>query len=179
VDDRLPDAASNDDSQAILTEMRALRGLGYQLSVAAARDLAPDAASVAALAADGIICWRTPHYGSVEEVLRHQAGCFDVVYLRRAAMASRYLALVRDHCPRAHILCGAANLDRPCSTRQAQIEARPEVPIQRWRLGQAVPGAKVHRMPWARAPLHGMDDPDPHEPGSASLAPPGHQAAFA
>ncbi len=111
VDERLPDPARNGGSQAILSHMQALRELGYQVSFIAAHELSPDAAVVAALEAEQVLCWRTPHYASVEEVLRRQANCFDLIYLHRAAMAAAYLALARQHCPRARILCSVADLD--------------------------------------------------------------------
>ncbi len=57
-------------------------------------------------AADRFDAW--PHYGSVEDVLRRQAGCFDAVYLHRPATVAKYHGLARHHCPGARILSGAA-----------------------------------------------------------------------
>jgi glycosyltransferase involved in cell wall biosynthesis len=176
VDDRLPDATRDGGSQAILSHMRALRDLGYQVSFIAAHELLPGQEAVAALEAEQITCWRTPHYASVEEVLRRQADCFDVIYLHRAAMASAYLALARQYCPRARILYSVADLHHLRLGRQARVEARPELLAQSrqlrriecaaawsanavlthsaqeadW-LRRAVLGAKVHLVPFAQS----------------------------
>jgi hypothetical protein len=130
VDDRLPDATRDGGSQAILSHMRALRDLGYQVSFIAAHELLPGQEAVAALEAEQITCWRTPHYASVEEVLRRQADCFDVIYLHRAAMASAHVALARQYCPRARILTSVADLHHLRLGRQARVEARPELVAQ-------------------------------------------------
>jgi hypothetical protein len=178
VDERLPDPARDGGSQAILSHMRALRGLGYRVSFVAAHELMPDpataASALAALEAEAVQCWRLPAYASVEEVLRRQAGCFDVIYLHRVPIAAAYLALARLHCPQARILYSVADLHHLRLARQARIEARPELLAQSRRLRQtetaaawsadavlthsaheadwlrrAVPGAKVHLVPWA------------------------------
>ena len=176
VDDRLPDPARDGGSQAILSHMRALRALGYEVSIVAAHEPLPGSARVAALAAEDIVCWRTPQYATVEEVLRRQADCFDVIYLHRAAMASAYLALARQHCPRARILYSVADLHHLRLSRQARVESRPELLAQSRRFRQiecnaawsahavlthstqeadwlrrAVLGAKVHHVPFAQA----------------------------
>jgi hypothetical protein len=176
IDERLPDAARDGGSQAVLSHARALHALGYQVSFVAAHDLTPDAASVASLAAEDFACWRAPRYASVEEVLRRQAGCFDVVYLHRVSVASAYLALVRQHCPQARILYSVADLHHVRLARQARIETRPELLTHSRRLRNAecaaaqsahavlthstqeaewlcrsVPGANVHLVPWAQA----------------------------
>jgi autotransporter-associated beta strand protein len=177
IDERLPDATRDGGSQAILSHASALRALGYQVSIVAAAELMPDPATVAALAAEDITCWRAPHYASVEEVLRRQAGCFDVIYLHRVSMAAAYLALARQHCPQARILYCVADLHHLRLARQARIEARPELLAQSRRLRdaeclaarsahavlthstqeadwlrQAAPAAKVHLVPWAQPP---------------------------
>ena len=46
---------------------------------------------LAALAAAGVTCCAAPFYAGVEDVLRRQADCFDVVYLHRVGIATRYL----------------------------------------------------------------------------------------
>jgi hypothetical protein len=76
-------------SQAVLSHMRALRRLGYAVSFAAAEEM------TAEFTHDGITPCAAPFYSSVEDVLRRQAGCFDVLYLHRAEIAASYLALAR------------------------------------------------------------------------------------
>ena len=132
------------------------------------------AAGNAALEELGIAVCRAPFYASVEEVLRRQAGCFDVVYLHRASIAGRYLALARQYAPRARILYSVADLHHLRMARQAEVESEPELLAmsQRMRrnelmaalsadavlthsvseaalLRQAAPQAQVHHAPWA------------------------------
>ena len=173
VDERVPVAGRDAGSQAILSHMRALRRLGYGVSFVAARELAADEAAVAALEAEGVACCRAPFYTSVEEVLRRQGKDCDLVYLHRVDVATRYLALARQHMPRARILYGVADLHHLRLERQASVEGRPDLLAESRRkrfeefvaahsadavithsadeamiLRQAVPGAAVSCVPW-------------------------------
>jgi glycosyltransferase involved in cell wall biosynthesis len=126
IDGRVPITGRDAGSQAILSHMRALRQLGCTVSFVAAEDWAPDEVS-AALDEAGFLYCGPPVYGPVEDVLRRQAGCFDVVYLHRASVATRYLALARHYMPRARILYSIADLHYLRLERQAAIEERPEL----------------------------------------------------
>ena len=173
IDERLPVAGRDAGSQAILSHMRALQHLGYAVSFVAADEMAPDAAAVATLAAAGVTCCTAPFYAAVEDVLRRQADCFDVVYLHRAAIATRYLGLARRYMPRARILYSVADLHHVRLERQAAVEARPELlaasrrvrleeSVAAWSanavithsadeaeiLRRLVPEASVYRVPW-------------------------------
>ena len=125
-----------------------------------------------------IVCCGAPLYASVEEVLRRQADCFDLVYLHRVAIASRYIALARQYMPRARILYSVADLHHVRLERQAAIEQRPELLVASRRkrleecmaawsadavlthsaeevevLRRAVPDVAVYRVPW-HVPVH-------------------------
>lgn len=126
IDGRVPVARRDAGSQVILSHMRALRHLGYAVSFVAADAWEPVDAS-GALATAGITHCAAPLYASVEDVLRRQAGCFDVVYLHREPIADRYLALARHHMPRARIIYSVADLHHLRLERQAAIEERPEL----------------------------------------------------
>jgi glycosyltransferase involved in cell wall biosynthesis len=177
VDDVFPDAARDAGSRAILSHIRALRSLGYAVSFVAADDFGRGGAPVAALEAEGVVCCRAPVYGSVEDVMRRQARCFDAIYLHRVSNASRYLALARRYFPRARILYSVADLHHVRVARQASAEGRPELVAESQRLRmaecmaawsadavlthsewegaalrQAVPSANVHVTPWEVAP---------------------------
>jgi autotransporter passenger strand-loop-strand repeat protein len=174
IDERLPLTGRDAGSQAILSHAAALRGMGYQVSMVAAEDMVGNASAVAELAASGITCHGAPFYASVEEVLRRQAQCFDVVYLHRADIAARYLGLARRHNPEARIVYGVADLHHVRLERQAAIEGLPELlaDARAMRLAEctaawsadavlthstaeaallraAVPQANVHHVPWA------------------------------
>jgi glycosyltransferase involved in cell wall biosynthesis len=173
LDERAPVAGRDAGSQALLSHMRALRRLGYAVSFVATEEMTPDPAAVTALTASGVTCCVAPYYVSAEEVLRRQANCFDVVYLHRAGVATRYLALARRTMPRARILYSVADLHHIRLERQALVEARPELHAasRRQRLEEctaawsadavlthsvaeaewlrhAVPEASVYRVPW-------------------------------
>ena len=125
IDDLFPVAARDAGSQAILSHMEALQSLGYAVSFVASTQWMAQA--VDTLEQLGIACYRTPYYTCVEEVLRRQALCFDVIYLHRISNASNYLALARQYCPKARILYSVADLHHLRFARQAEVEARPEL----------------------------------------------------
>jgi glycosyltransferase involved in cell wall biosynthesis len=127
IDDRVPKADRDAGSSAILSHMRSLRRLGYELTFVPALEFEPVETDVSALDEIGARCCRSPYYGSVEEILRRQAGEFDVIYLHRVSNASKYGALVRQHFPRARFIYSVADLHHLRLARQAAVEDRPEL----------------------------------------------------
>ncbi len=126
IDTYLPITSRDAGSQAILSHMRAMRDIGYSVSFVAADEWQrTDAAAV--LEAAGVTCYGAPFYASVEDLLRRQAGCFDVVYLHRASIATRYLALARHYMPQSRIVYAVADLHHVRMERQAAVEERPEL----------------------------------------------------
>ena len=173
IDERVPAAERDAGSNAILSHMRALSSLGYDMSFVAAAGMTPDEAANAALGARGIHCCHLPYYASVEEVLLRQTDCFDLIYLHRAPNASKYLALARHYHRRARIVYSVADLHFLRLARQAKIEARPELAtlsarlrqvellaaasanvvithsdVEAQLLRQSVRGCNVHVVPW-------------------------------
>jgi glycosyltransferase involved in cell wall biosynthesis len=130
VDERLPAANRDAGSLALLSHMRALQALGYEVSFVAAEELSPHAEASAALECQGIHCCQLPYYASVEEVLRRQRDCFEVIYLHRASNAAKYLALARQYGGRARILYSVADLHHLRLARQAKVEKRAELLAQ-------------------------------------------------
>jgi glycosyltransferase involved in cell wall biosynthesis len=174
IDDEAPDPARDAGSQAILSHIGSLQRLGYRVSFVGAHDVNDPSVETTALTAAGIDCWRAPFYVSVEEVLRRQAHCFDLIYLHRISNASKYMALGRHYHPRARILYGVASLSHLRLAAQAKIEERPELLAESRRarlaectaawsadaviahsseeaawLRQAVPEAHVYQAPWS------------------------------
>ena len=127
IDERLPRSDRDAGSIAIISHIQSLQRLGYEVAFAAAADFAVANANESALAALGVTCCRAPYYGSVEEVLRRQAGEFDVVYLHRVASAIRYGELARHYNPRARRIYSVADLHHLRVARQAEAEQRPEL----------------------------------------------------
>jgi hypothetical protein len=153
--------------------MRALQRLGYEVSFVAADEIKPPDGAAAALTQAGITCCGAPFYGSVEDVLRRQYDCFDVIYLYRVGIAARYLALARKYAPQARIVYSVTDLHHVRLERQAVTEHRPELMIESRRmlvaeclaawsadavvthstveaelLRRTVPQASVHHVPW-------------------------------
>lgn len=174
IDEKLPMAGRDAGSQAILSHAQALQALGYAVSFVAADDLSPPPSACIGFEERGLTVWHAPHYTSVEDVLRRQAGAFDVVYLHRIGSANRYLALARHYQPGATVLYSVADLHHLRLNGQAAIEKRPElqalsrtVRLQEctaaWQadvvlthsldeaewLNKAVPQARVACVPWA------------------------------
>ncbi|MGB7102410.1 MAG: glycosyltransferase, partial [Xanthobacteraceae bacterium] len=133
--------------------------------------------STAALDAIGVTICQAPYYGSIEEVLRRQAGEFDLVYLHRVSNAAKYGELVRYHNPKARQIFSVADLHHLRYARQASAEGRPELVAlsQRTRfveyvaavsadavithslreaedLAKHVPAAKIHTVTWSTTP---------------------------
>lgn len=171
VDERVPVAGRDAGSMAVLSHMRAFTALGYAVSLSAADEMAADGPLPDA---PEIRVYGAPFYAGVEDVLRRQTGCFDVVYLHRASVAQRYATLVRTHQPRARLVYAVADLHHVRLARQADVEGRPELlgAARRMRLAEcmaaltadcvvthseneaallrtAVAGVAVHRVPWA------------------------------
>lgn len=174
VDDLVPIPHNDAGSEAILSHMRALQNLGYEVTFVASDALSPTDSASNALEALGIRCCRLPFYASVEEILRRQSDCFDVVYLHRCANAAKYLALARHYAGRARILYSVADLHFLRLMRQAAVEHRPELTsyarsvrqaelvaaslasavithssAEAEILRQAISGINVHVVPWA------------------------------
>jgi glycosyltransferase involved in cell wall biosynthesis len=127
VDDLVPDAHRDAGSVAILSHIRALRALGYEVTFVASQDMHNSGALAALAAAEGIAACGIPHYSCVEDVLSRQAGTFELVYLHRCSNADRYLTVARDYCPKARLVYGVADLHHLRLARQAQVERRSDL----------------------------------------------------
>ncbi|MCB8877036.1 glycosyltransferase [Acidisoma silvae] len=174
IDETMPVLSRDAGSNAVLSHMRSLQRLGFEVNFVAA-DMAPDATGV--LQDAGVIGCHSPWHGSVEEVLRREHGSFDFVYLHRAQIAASYLGLIRRHQPRARLVYSVADLHCLRLARQARVEDRPELMdlARRFQLvelraaaaadavithstheaallRQQVAGANIHVVPWAVAP---------------------------
>jgi glycosyltransferase involved in cell wall biosynthesis len=174
IDDTMPQSDRDAGSCAIISHMQSLRRLGYDVAFAPA-DMRGGPA-VAALQDSGVVCYCAPWTGSVEEVLRREAGGFALVYIHRGGNA-RYQPLIRHYQPRARIVYSVADLHHLRLERQADIEQRPELRefSQRVRAAElaaaqfvdavithstfeaallqgALPSARVHVVPWSVPP---------------------------
>lgn len=125
VDATMPAPNRDAGSHAILSHMQSLQRLGFQVTIAAA-DMSvsqhPDTFSALGIGVAG-----SPWFASVEEVLRRQAGEWDLIYLHRVDTASRYVPLAKHYAPRARLIFSVADLHSLRLFRQAGVEDRPEL----------------------------------------------------
>jgi glycosyltransferase involved in cell wall biosynthesis len=174
IDDRLPALDRDAGSNAIVSHIRSLQRLGYDVSLVPTSDLSPDDKTCAALRSAQVSVCALPFYGSTEEVLWRQAGEFDLVYLHRISNAAKYGELVRQHFPKARKIYSVADLHHIRLSRQAAVESRSELLKVAERvkfseflaaatadvvithsdyeaevLRKNLPKANVHRVPWA------------------------------
>ena len=180
IDELVPVPGRDAGSNAILSHIQSLQRLGYQVTFAAA-NMGQDAGDH--FGGIGVELCQSPWYASVEEVLRRQAGTFDIVYLHRGHIAVSYLALVRRAMARARVIYSVADLHHLRLERQAAAEHRPELLAlaQRMRsyemfaawssdavvthssheaalLRRGLAPGRVHVLPWA-VPLHPTEMP--------------------
>jgi glycosyltransferase involved in cell wall biosynthesis len=171
IDEHSPVLSRDAGSNAVLSHMRSLQRLGFEVNFVAT-DMGRDTTGV--LDDAGIIGCHSPWHGSVEEVLRRESYGFDLVYLHRAAVAASYLGLVRRYQPRARLIYSVADLHHLRFARQSRAEERPEMMAlaQRFRLvelraaaaadavithstheasllRQQIAGVQVHVIPWS------------------------------
>jgi glycosyltransferase involved in cell wall biosynthesis len=110
---------------------------------------------------------------SVEEVLRRNAGAYQLIYLHRLSNALAYGGLAGAWCPSAHVVYSVADLHHVRMARQAGLQERPKLlaraqstkraellamrmadavithsPAEAAYLAGEVPGARVHVVPW-------------------------------
>jgi len=127
IDERIPKSDRDAGSKAILSHIRCLQLLGYEVTFAAALEMRDKTADLSALTGMGVICCQTPYYISVEDVLASQPDAFDVVYLHRVHNAVKYTELARAYSRKAKLVYSVADLYHIRFERQAQSQDRPEL----------------------------------------------------
>lgn len=203
IDDLVPDLMRDAGSQAVISHALSLQRLGFAVTFAPAN--MDGGESVPELEALGIACCCAPWCSSIEEVLRREAGSFDLIYLHRGSNV-RYLPLLRHHQPRARVIYSVADLHHLRLARQAEVEQRPELRDASARvrtvelsaarfvdsvithssfeaalLQRDLPGLKVHVIPWSM-PLQPTEVPWAGRTGCAFIGsynhPPNLDAAW-
>jgi GT2 family glycosyltransferase len=173
VDELVPTPDRDAGSNAAFDHMCLLQKLGYAVSFVPSADMRHRGRYTDALRRRGIACLHAPHVNSVEEALRCLPVAPDLVYLHRGAVAARYIGLVRDLFPAAHILYSVADLHFLRLAREAEATADPSREAEAARSAAAelgavraadavivhshaeatllvarVPEARVHVVPW-------------------------------
>ena len=110
VDATTPTPNEDAGSNAAMTHMRALQALGAKVTFVPSDNMTHLGKISSELQDLGIEFLHHPWFWSVEEVLRKRANDFDVIYLHRFDVASRYLTTCRAFAPRARILYNVADI---------------------------------------------------------------------
>jgi autotransporter passenger strand-loop-strand repeat protein len=172
IDDRLPDATRDAGSNAILGHMRALIALGYAVEFVPAKETISEAAPHVP-GFDAVRWHAAPAITSVEDVLRRNAGAYELIYLHRLSNALAYAGLSRQWCPRAHVLYSVADLHHLRLERQGRVLGETKLlararalkqaeflamrtadavithsPAEAAYLARETPGARVHVVGW-------------------------------
>src|SRR5262249_10860218 len=148
IDDCAPDPTRDAGSNAVLGHMRALIALGYAVEFVPARQMAGDIAPRRLRSLLGGGRWhQAPAAASVEEVLRRNAGAYELIYLHRLGNALAYMGLARQCCPRAHVVYSVADLHHLRLERQAHLQAETRLLAQ----ARATKQAELQAMRMANA----------------------------
>ncbi len=123
--DHLPMPKAPYAGAQLVSHVAALVTLGWQVSLVAAEQVTGTAEPPPGL--EGVLLCRAPYYASAEEVLRRQAGCFDLVYVFGVTAASLYLRLARRLNPKARLAFNPGHLVHVELADRATTEARPEL----------------------------------------------------
>ena len=198
IDDRIPKIDRDAGSIVILSHMQSLQRIGYDVAFTPSADFGADEQNATALHRIGVTLYRGPYYGSVEEILRRQAGGFDLIYLHRVSNALKYGPLAQYYNPKARQIFSVADLHHLRYARQAAVEQRPELEAlsQRLRfyeyvaavsanavithsaheaevLAKQVPSSKIHSVLWS-VPLRPTQVAFPNRSGVAFIGGYGH-----
>jgi glycosyltransferase involved in cell wall biosynthesis len=172
IDDRMPDPVRDSGSNPILGHMRALIALGYAVEFVPAKQIVADAPPHMR-GFEGVGWHVAPAVASVEEVLRRNAGAYELIYLHRLSNASAYAGLAREWCPRANVLYSVSDLHHLRLARQARVLGKTKLlaqaravkqaelfamraadavithsPAEAEYLAREAPGARVHVVGW-------------------------------
>lgn len=120
IDNQLPDPRRDAGSIAILSHIRSLKRLGYEVSFVPSDLDGVRSPTADALTAEGITLHLRPHANSVEEVLRREANAFDLVYIHRYENAAKYGPLARSFQPTARLVFSVADLHHLRLQRQGE-----------------------------------------------------------
>lgn len=115
-----PDADSGSNDTWYFLQI--LKSLGYAVTFlpAAVPDYIPR--YTPALQKAGIRCLYTPHIGSPADYLTDNAASFDLIFVAREPIATRFLPLIRKHAPHTKLVFDTVDLHYLREERQAQLQ---------------------------------------------------------
>ncbi|AQS90707.1 hypothetical protein A0U94_06690 [Gluconobacter albidus] len=119
IDSRFPDPSRDAGSNAIVSHIRALSDMGYDVFFISLNEKKATREQKLFLERDGIQTFEAPLFDTVESVLRHQRDSFSLVYLHRVEVAHAYIGLARYFQTHARIIFSVADLSYLRLERQA------------------------------------------------------------
>lgn len=125
IDADTPQPDRNSGSIDAINMMRLLKRFGARITFVPESNFAYRGAYTDALGKLGVRVAYHPHSSSVREVLEKARGGFDLVFLCRAYIADRYLAMVRELAPRARIVFYTVDLHFLREEREAALSGDP------------------------------------------------------
>jgi GT2 family glycosyltransferase/glycosyltransferase involved in cell wall biosynthesis len=126
IDDSVPTPDRDAGSTVAVEHIKSLMRLGYQVHFVPSDNMARIPPYTDALERIGVRCHYAPFEASPEEVLRNNAGAFDLIYLHRVSNA-RYMSLARARNPDAQVVYNVADLHHLRLLREAEVTANPRL----------------------------------------------------
>ncbi|MEJ1938817.1 hypothetical protein WDZ92_52135, partial [Nostoc sp. NIES-2111] len=121
IDHGWPTPERDAGSAAVVSHIRAMIGLGYDVSFVPGGPPDRNARAMAPLQAMGVECWHAPFVSGPADLLRRLGPDIDVVYIHRLPNARGYLPVVRELAPQARIVFSVAGLHFLRELREAQL----------------------------------------------------------
>lgn len=121
IDDHWPQPDRDSGSVDIVNMVEALATLGFDVVLAAARELQSEQSACEKLSARGINCLRSAQAATMEAFIAQQGGDFDLCVLCRAFSGGRFLELVQQHCVKARIVFNSIDLNFLREERRARL----------------------------------------------------------
>jgi glycosyltransferase involved in cell wall biosynthesis len=126
IDHSWPTPDRDAGSAAVVSHIRAMISLGYDVSFVPGGPPDRDERAMAPLQAMGVACWHAPFVSGPADVLRQLGPELDVVYIHRLPNARGYLPIARELAPRARIVFSVADLHFLRDRREAEVTGDPE-----------------------------------------------------
>ncbi len=124
IDYRFPTPDKDAGSVTAYFFLRLFQSLGYKVTFYP-NDRAYMGSYTQNLQRLGVECLYKPYTTSLTDYLKENGNFFDVIFVSRGEIASKYICSIKEHCQRAKILFDVTDLHFVRESRQAEIENDP------------------------------------------------------
>ncbi len=121
IDNHWPQPDRDSGSVDIVNLAEALSILGFEVVLAAAKELHGEQPAREALTARGINCLRSADAATMEAFIVQQGGSFDLCVLCRVFCGGQFLELARAHCLKARVVFNSIDLNFLREERRARL----------------------------------------------------------